>query len=40
MQLDMLEFTIKMSCGFLKLAEAESEVSAQLETVDDSTSVS
>jgi len=39
-QLDLLEFAIKMSCGFLKHVEAETGVSAQLEAVDDSSSLS
>lgn len=36
----MLEDTVEMLCGFLKHVEAETEVSAQLEAVDDSSSLS
>jgi len=36
----VLEDTIKISCGFLKHVEAETGVSAQLEALDDSSSLS
>jgi len=38
-QLDVLEDTVEMLCGFLKHVEAETGVSALLEAVDDSSSL-